>query len=39
VAACSQREGELPIAGANLLNMQTGKMGKQGADTHDADSL
>ena len=29
VAACRQREGELPIAGVDLLNMQTGKMGKQ----------
>lgn len=39
VAACSQRESELPIAGLNLLNVQTGEMGKQGADTHDADSF
>ena len=39
VAACSQSEGEVPFAGANLLNMQTGKMGEQGADTHNFDSL
>jgi hypothetical protein len=39
VAPCSQRQRELPIAGVNLLKVQTGAMGKQGSDTHDADSL
>jgi len=39
VAACSQRQSELPITSVNLLNVQTGEMGKQGSDTHDADSL
>ncbi len=36
MAARSQREGEVPIAGVDLPNVQTGKMWEQGADTHDA---
>jgi len=39
MAACRQSEGKVPVAGANLLNMQTGKMGEQSADKHNADSL
>ncbi len=39
VAACSKSEGEVPSADMSLLNMQTGKMGEQGGDAHNLDSL
>lgn len=39
VTAGSDGEGELPVTSANILKTQTGKMGEQGGDTHDSDSL
>ncbi len=37
--AFSEGEGEVSVMSANILKTQTGKMGEQGGDTHDSDSL